>query len=306
MTQTIDLSRIRPLAEAKGIRSAKELARRLGLKPGQNGEVNRTVYRLWSGRLEKGKQHLRLRAVSLEKLAAVLGVDVAVLTGEAPMPAPDEDAEPSAADGVSTLKVRINAAAYNALVSNEMRYRVPVRTQVELAALLFHVVAQRSLRHRRDALEKIETTLEALRVLGRDAAPHLMSPAAQSVDAEAALNDEHESIEAEDLLAERSYSAGGWDKPNPLALEVSRLALVLPEDERAVGVEKEEVDYRINRPQAMAIAGGDEELAAAVLDGRVSLEGMRNLLAEERRDDRVAELRRRLQAYKPLRIEDFL
>jgi hypothetical protein len=281
-------------------------------------ELGGTAYRLWGGKSggkKSGvKQSVKLRAVKPEKLAAVLGVDVAVLTGEAPMPAPDEDAEPSATHGVSTLKVRIKSTAYNALVSNEMRYRVPVPTQVELAALLFHVVAQRSLRHRREALEEISAKEEALRAAGDEAAPHL-PPLVLRGFAEDALAEEETSIEEEDLFGERHFEhselCGLFEDPsgrNPFAAQIRRLAEVLSEDERAVGVEKEEVDYRINRPQAMAIAGGDKELAEAVLDGRVSLEGMRNLLAEERREDRVAELRRRFNEYKPrrMRIEDFL
>jgi hypothetical protein len=43
MTQTIDLSRIPDLAKAKGIKSAEDLARRLGLG---GGEAGGTAWRL--------------------------------------------------------------------------------------------------------------------------------------------------------------------------------------------------------------------------------------------------------------------
>lgn len=297
---TIDTQRAQELAKRKGL-GARQLAKLLGVS-------ERSAYRLLSGEAATAG-----RTIRLERLAQILDVEPGVLTGDLPMPeAVATEADNLGSGGPATLKLSIAPSAFNALVLNRLRYRVPVRTQVELAALLFHMLAQRSLRHRTEAVKKIDAAEAALRAVGREAAPHLPPIVLRGFSEEAVATEER-SIEAEDIFAERHLALSDYvdflDNPegnNPVVVELRRLAEGLPGIEGEIAVQKDDVDYRINRSQAMAIAGGDEELAEAVLDGRVSLEGMRGLLAEERRDDRVAELRRRFQAYKPLSLDDLL
>lgn len=296
----IETHRVQELAKRKGL-GAKQLAKLLGVS-------ERSAHRLFSGESATAG-----RTIRLERLAQILDVEPGVLTGDLPMPeAVATEAENLGGGRPATLKLSIAPSAFNALVLNRLRYRVPLRTQVEVAALLFHVLAQRSLRHRTEAVTKIEAAEAALRAVGQEAAPHL-PPMVMRTWAEDAVGVEERSIEAEDIFAEQHLALSDYvdnlDNPegnNPFVVELRRLAEGLPGIEAEIAVQKDDVDYRINRSQAMAIAGGAEELAEAVLDGRVSLEGMRGLLAEERRDDRVAELRRRFNAWKPLSLDDLL
>ena len=298
MTQTIDLSRIRLLAEARGIRSPKELARRLGMG---GGEIGGTAYRLWSGKSGE-KTRVKLRAVKPEKLAEVLGVKVAVLTGEAPMPPMQsgDTPEDDLALPLTTFKAVVGAEAVNALALNAIRYRVSIRMQVELAALLFHVVAQRSLRHRRETLDVIDQELERLNALGEARAPHLPAPGHPRGEFDDGLTAETRSIEAEDIFADADdfFWLSASERRNPFAEEIRRLAAGLPDiDEQQIDVTAHGVTYAINRPQAMSLADGDEELAEAILDGRIKLQGLGRLVSEDKTPERVAELRRRLDAY---------
>jgi hypothetical protein len=305
MTQTVDLSRIRDLARAKGIKSAKDLARRLGLG---GGEVGGTANRLWSGKsgdTRSGhKTRVKLRAVKPEKLAAVLGVEVAVLTGEAPMPKvqSNDSPEDDMVLRLTTLKAVVNTQAANALALNAIRYRVSMTTQIELAALLFHILAQRSLKHRREALTEIRETHDRLNAIGRERAPHLPTPALRMLSDEA-LEAENNSIKAEDIFAnsDEVYEAQEFvDDPeghNPFVEEVRRLAAGLPGIDDEIVITPREVSYTISRDRALELCAGDKQLADAVLDGRVHLTGLRGLLGADKTAERVAELRRRLDAY---------
>lgn len=296
MTQAIDLARIRPLAEAKGITSAKDLARRLGIK----GE--RTAYRLWGG-----KERVRPRAVPTERLAEVLGVDVAVLTGEAPMPAtarPNPQLQQDMKLFYAEVKATVRREVANALALNAVRYGVSPTTQIELAALLFHIVAQRSLRHRRETLDAIEQERERLNALSRERAAHLPIPARGSDIAEEVMAAEQRSIEQEDVFTTSdafadifSVDYDDLEQRNPLAEEVRRLAAGLPDIEDDVEITKARASYTINRSQALKLCGGDEDLADEILAGHMRLAGLGGLVGEDKTTERVAELRRRRDKY---------
>jgi transcriptional regulator with XRE-family HTH domain len=295
MGKTINPARVRELAEWRGIRSAKQLASKLGVSV-------RTAYRIWAGDIAP-----RSRAVELEKLAEVLGVDVAVLTGEAPMPVAQSDDKPEEDVALhhTTLKTVIGAGVANALALNVLRYGVPIKTQVELAALLFHVVAQRSLRHRREALKAIDQAHEHLHALSRERTPHLPSLGRLSIAVDDAMYAEERSIEAEDILAASdevcSVQNGDihYEDRNPFAEEIRRLAAGLPDiDEERFETTSYGVGYTINRPQAMTLADGDEELAEAILAGTIKLQGLGKLVRADRTQERVAELRRRWDEYR--------
>ena len=285
MEARIDPSRVRTLMERKGIRSARKLAEKLG-------GSERTVRRLLRGELS-----VNARALRVDRLASVLDVEPGVLTGEEPMP---EDAERDPHDGGESvrLNVKIGAAAYNALILNVLRYGVAPKTQVELAALLFHIVAQRSLRHRREALAKIYSALEELEKLGETEAAHLPKPSIQGSFVEDAYCVEEESIEAEDIFAEK-YAPETYypDAPNPFQAEIERLASGLSGCS-IVEAGKDRVMYLINPEQALRLAAGDKDLADAILQGFFSVAGLRQSLGDEKTEERVAELHRRLEEYR--------
>lgn len=295
MKQTIDPARIRKLAKDVGIENAKQLAQRLSVS-------ERTAFRLWSG---KGDH--RPRKPTPEECARIFGVDVAVVTGAAPMPQGQSNDRP-AEDLVlqlTTLKAVVGTAAANALALNAIRYRVSIKTQVELAALLFHVMAQRSLRHRRETLHAIYQDLDRLNALGEARAPHLPAPGHPRGEFDEGLSAETRSIEAEDIFAGASdffgldTSTREPERRNPFAEEIRRVAAGLPDiNEQQIDVTKDGVNYAINGPQAISLADGDEELAEAILDGTIKLQGLTwKLVGEDRTQERVAELRRRLHDY---------
>ncbi len=281
METRMDPSRIYRLMERRRIRSAKELAARLHAS-------ERTVRRLLSGKLSDNP-----RALSLERLAEVLGVEPGVLTGEEELP-DDTEQERQEPGGTVRLNVKIGAGPYNALILNELRYGVPVKTQVELAALLFHIVAQRSLRHRRQALERTYAANDDLEKLWSSEASHLPCATMWRDFVAEAYEVEEQSIAAEDVFAEMYHPEASYpESPNPFESEILRLVHGNPETGQLIAAEKDFVCYRINPEQAVRFAAGDKDLAKAILRGCFSIAGLRQLLADEKAEERVAELRRR-------------
>ena len=280
MKTRIDPSRVRRLMEQRRIRGAKDLAARLNAS-------ERTVRRLLSGKLSD-----KPRALSLERLARVLGTEPDVLTGETPLPESSEQ-EREERGGYVRLNVKIGAAEYNALVLNELRYGVPLTTQIELAALLFHIVAQRSLRHRAETLARVQSAFDELARMGEKEAPHLPPFCQLSANLEDALDAEVRSIEQEDIFAEKTDPWVEYpEAPNPLQEEIRRLADEV-QDVTVATVEKDFVMYSINHKHAFKLAAEDGELAEAILYGGVSMARLRHLLGDEKTQERVAELRRR-------------
>ena len=101
-----------------------------------------TIYRL-------EKRRSPVRKGTLGRLAQALGVDPEVLTGEKPIPS--DASQPSASEDEASyqLNVRVDAAVRNAFELVARRYKISVPKIAQLAPLLFVIIAEQSLKHRR-------------------------------------------------------------------------------------------------------------------------------------------------------------
>lgn len=136
-----------------------------------------------------------VRSLSREKLTKALGVEWAQLT-QAPV---DEDESEQFPTKVA-LNVRIGAGVRNALTLVCLRYGLNVADVIELAPLLFLIIAEKSLAHRREKLQEILERHELDDDEDRAAAPHLKTEFARSVITQDALAYEEESVAKRDIF----------------------------------------------------------------------------------------------------------
>lgn len=109
-------------------------------------------------RLERA-EIARPRRVTIERLAQALGIEPNVLTGEMPMPADIRKKSRQAEQSPYQLNVRVQPAVRTAFELVARRYRVSTTKIAQLAPLLFALVAEESLRDRRENLKKLENSL---------------------------------------------------------------------------------------------------------------------------------------------------
>lgn len=133
MENRIDPDRLRQLRNRKGKDWTQEkLAKKAGL-------AKQSIYRLEKGQQPGGRKQ------TLDGLCKALGVDEDVLTGKAPMPEqPRRKDEPSSRD-FRQLNVRVSGQVRNALFLAARRYGVDQTKIIELAPLLFTIIAENSL-----------------------------------------------------------------------------------------------------------------------------------------------------------------
>ena len=142
--------RVRTLREAKGW-SKQELANRTQRQRDDEGHLLgvtlKTIQRIESG---EGRKAQPRKVVGLAK---ALSVDPNVLTGEAPMP--DQTARQDAGPSVQVnALIRPRYRLAYALASR--RYGVPASALIEMAPLMFTLLAEQSLRRRRERVERME------------------------------------------------------------------------------------------------------------------------------------------------------
>lgn len=232
----------------------------------------------------------------LEQLARALNVPPEELALEAdPSPA----APPRALPGRSQVTLKLTTSARNALSFVSCRYRVKPSTIMELAPLLFVMVAEDSLRRRAQAL----SALHAARV------EFGAIPGHYGDGAERFEQDEAAAIRAKDLfgrrlddpelqpeqLPEDMDMVGHW---NPFAAHLKEWLARTGEEGGRLDWEYEP-DYAVCHEVALQVAGGDEAMATALQDGWV---GVHEIPAELRSahmaEQRLAWLRERVSAVK--------
>jgi transcriptional regulator with XRE-family HTH domain len=236
-------------------------------------------------RLERGSGE-RTRDHTLRQLARALNTESAVLSGEAPPPDRQRDAEQSK----SQFNISVHAGARNALFLIAERYHVRPWQVLELAPFLFCWAAEASLRQRHERLEEVERACENARN-AENAISHLPLP--DFTYSEEKIAAEKESIEGRDLFANwvenndnLTHSpfphdpGGGYD--NPFARFLSNLVL---EFDTSITFEEFAVFdspiYKVCKEEAAYLVEGESELADAVLQGDVALWDM----PKEIRDD---------------------
>ncbi len=216
-------------------------------------------------RLERDKS-TRIRSRTVESLSTALRVEPSVLTQKT-------ESEPER----DFMKVRIGAAARNALALVAARYRISRERIIEIAPLLFFTAAEASLQRRRAQIRELRAAEDAVYAA---AIPHLQRKSA--IDDEA-IETEQKSIEARDLFAKQvEDSRCGNDDPdydrskdNPFARYLSQLlGEVFGNDERVKPVHWGAwagPSYQICTKEALRLTGGDEEAAEAILAGTAAL-----------------------------------
>lgn len=264
MDQQLNPEALKKFREKRGWTQA-ELAERCGFR-------TETVSR-W----ERGK-HPHLRANSREKLPKVLGVSWKDLT-QPPSTEPDNvDVR-----GRVQLNVRINPSARTALDLVCMYYRLLPGDVVELAPLLFLIIAEKSLAHRRRCHDEIRERIERTYDEHSTDAPHLRADlVAGSSLPEEALSAENDSILRCDIFGkDLNLENTDYDESEDINPLLNYLKLLLSDipDNRVDHLSNSflRIEYRILEkllPKITGIPGQNEtekEILANIIDGGINL-----------------------------------
>jgi len=253
MAQVIDAERLKQLRTLRGL-TQEELA--------QRGGVNKqTVYRHEKGAVGRPRTH--------DQLAQALGVDPEVLTGEKPIPS--EVSQPSATEEVASyqLNVRVDAAVRNAFELAARRYGVSVTKIAALAPLLFVILAEESLRQRRNNVEECRTKYDKY-LEAKSLIPYHI-PVYELNDE---IGEEEHSIATNDVFGRTlsDTATDNWDRDNPFATYLKELTAGRENiiDIGAVGPKS--TNYRVCRLEAVVLAG--DEFAESLLNGEVPIRRM--------------------------------
>ena len=209
----IDPERLRILRGKKRL-SRAQLARRSHVS-------QRQIQRIEDPSVSYGS----VREQTLERLASALNVDRDVLTGVAPIPREDSMPKPDA-ERVQT-GVAVSPKVHLAYSLVKRRYGVTATDIVNMAPLLFVLLAEGSLAWRREKLEELEEAVGRMEQIGTNT-PHLgYANCARRIDESTPA--ERLSIEKPDLfgrdLSEDLYNFG-WEpfETNPFANYLSDIA----------------------------------------------------------------------------------
>ena len=255
-------------------------------------------------RLETSDALTPVRPTTLKKLAGALGVDGEMLTGSLK----HLDPEPEYHSQDIQLSNKISSQVRLAYDLVKLRYGASQKDIINLAPLLFVLLAEGSLAWRRQYLQEVEETMERLKAFGEER-KHLYFTY-QQANLELGLEAEAESIEAGDL---RGDTLRNRDDDN-LMFDVEALYEVAPfadyliklsEDLGISGI----VDfgsgvtddpwgtepYQLFRNGLDKITGGSEQALWALEYGDVRLSEIpKELLSDEATDSRIKWLENKL------------
>ena len=261
-------------------------------------------------RIERGSHDDR-RGSTAEKLSKAFGVELKVLTGEAPLP----EKPTMLFKRRSTMSLEVDDGARNALMLTASRYGVTQAQIVELAPFLFSWAAEASLLRRTQALADLAEQTAAVEAL------HARMPHASSILGYSPLTDdfvaaEECSIRRRDLFASQMLEQDAGDllkaefeeaEDGPIVAFLRDLAKDAPE---ALSFEnwspRAAPNYKVAREQAINLLGDDDEVVNAILDGFVSLTKMpADLRPKAMLSERQAWVRRERLAYLEQLDEEF-
>lgn len=267
-------------------------------------------------RLERG-QVAKPNATTHKRLARALGVTESQLAGDEPID--EQDRRFAGLLGESTMQVRLSHMARNALTLVSERYKVRQSLVLELAPLLFHIVAGESLRERLTNLRLVQRKQEELRSMS-SLIPHAPSeicdPCQEGVDL---AEMEEQSIRSLDLFGrdvEHIVAGDPQEDTHAFALAIQRRLKALEtafedgDDAWDTGgwvsqtVSDHHLDtiiYAICCNEALRIASGSEVAAHNIMLGIAPLHEIpRDLLSA----DRVRELEEWTEARFALLTQD--
>lgn len=197
--------------------SLKQLREARGLTQEQLAELCNCTKDTVS-RWERG-QTLRVRSHLREPLCKALGTQWTDLTQP-------PDKEPKLRADLVQISARIRPETRNALQAVSERYNVDQRIVLEYAPLLFLIAAEKSLKSRRETLEKIEFEIWSGYDALRERAPYLGSYA-PNISATDAIDEESEAISKRNLFRNGCYVLND-DKFDPFVTFLEAEAIDLP------------------------------------------------------------------------------
>jgi transcriptional regulator with XRE-family HTH domain len=252
-------------------------------------------------KIEQGKGG-RANAHTVERLARELRITPEQLAGTQPLDEPESIFAPRRA----SYQLKMTVANRNALAFVARSYGVHPVGVLELAPLMFQILAETSLTARREALGAIQSARAEYRDLAAKI-PHLGDEATQTWDNDELLGAEARSIIAKDILAHRLDAENPWaydtsaldDVPNPFvrclkdqfAAAVSNCGA---DDFIADWCGDDQPNYSICTTEMRAYCGGDDDLSHALSHGIIGLHEIpQHLRQGDVSDERLAWLRDR-------------
>jgi transcriptional regulator with XRE-family HTH domain len=157
-------------------------------------------------RWERGQQTEKIHQTNRERLCRALGVKWETLTRRPTKPSP------SWLLNRVPLKAGIDAAAKTALTLIRYHYRLQEEAILDLAPLAFCILAERSLRARRQALDAAVKAMDEATKAACDRLPYLLGALGAPYD-DAWTKRERESIERDDVFA--TYTNDEGDELSP-------------------------------------------------------------------------------------------
>ncbi len=293
MTNGLDPNRLRQLRKLKDL-TQDTLAKKARL-------TKQTIHRIEAGRQRN------IRPKTIERLCQALGVEADVLSGKKPLPLHERQPADASDDSRYQLNVRLNGAVKNSFALAALHYQVPVARIVELAPLLFVVAAEQSLKRRREKLDELTRAFDDVEALQSNFL-HLPPSIASSDYSQDAFFAEKQSIDDRDIFGTKipdeiftlSPVADEYDESehNPFAVYLKELAAATTGaanldyfDARSL------TSYEVCRDEALALSGGDKELADGILRGWALIHEMpRELLRPEAVAERIAWMRPKIDA----------
>jgi transcriptional regulator with XRE-family HTH domain len=286
-------------------KTVRILRDRKGLSQGQLAEEAKLSTDSLS-RLERGKQSGSSRRTQ-DSLAAALGVEAGVLTGDLPLPPQHEKPDDWLDTRRYQLNYRVDGATQNAYTLVSARYGIPKARIVELAPLLFVLVAEKSLADRKNKIERLNEAIDAAAKIARDF-HHLPNNVSPEFSTDQEIKAEEKSIAAADIFGRNiprdlfilsDYLKPDYDpdKDNPFVCTLQEMAT----DRGMVKVEvvsEEGVSYEVCRKMAHQFAGQEIELTKLILNGWALLADMPESLRRDGPEEgRMAWLRQKKTEY---------
>src|SRR6516165_3221049 len=191
MGKVIPPQRLKQLRELRGL-SQDQLAKKAGL-------TKQTIYRL-----ERKGERRPIRDGNLDRVARALDFDLEVVIGEVPIPSETTPTNPVRDETAYRLNVRVDASIRNAYELVARRYGVTPSKIAQLAPLLFNVVAEGSLKRRRQRLNDLEARLNRAADCEEDF-PHWPLSLFEMGDQKEAIRTEEASINSRDLFGKERF-----------------------------------------------------------------------------------------------------
>ena len=262
----VNAERLRELRTRKGLSQA-ELARRARIHA-------RTVRRMEREPEQCGKA----REDTVHRLAKALGVEPAVLTGDGPLPPPPRlGKEPTSAPMRSRISAQIFSKSRLAYDLVTRRYGVTASEIINLAPLFFALLAEGSLKWRREKLKEVEEGI-GLWVDGGPP-PDLME----------VIEQEEMSIDNSDVFGEGREEIWGFplSYKNPFAAYLNRQD---PDSVHSLDVQslKMRIDYGIYLEELRAITNGSRRARMCLEAGHARVTDIpEELMAEDAGEKRA-------------------